>query len=335
MKYSIPYLFVAAVLASCLGLGACQPASDNTNKQSRDRDNLIAPAELVSLQDISIGPPNVNRMWQFKIEYMARENTMVKEGDVILRFDGQRLQDDLVGRKSSLEAAIKEAEQKRLENEAKLEQLTLDLAEAEMNETIARRKVEITDVSRSDIERKKQQAEFRIAQEAHRQAKQRINQHVLAMEVSQKVQGAKIENERVRVMQIEESLQKLNVKAPKAGMVIYASDWSGEKPAIGDTVYMGRTLINLPALDKIAVSVEFDESDTAQVALGAPVKVTLDAFPERPFTGQIAEIGKAYRSKSQRNLKVVFDATVTLDATDLDIMRPGMKAQVELIGSEV
>jgi HlyD family secretion protein len=327
--------FYVAISLLSLSLFGCGKSEQVGEKVSTQSVSLSAPAELVSLQDISIGPPNINRMWQFKIEYLARENSMVKEGDTLIKFDGQNLQNDLLGRKSNLDAAIKEAEKKRLENEATLEQLVLDLAEARMEKQIAKRKVEITDVSRSEIERKKQQAEYKIAFEGHRQAEQRVAKHKETMLISKQVQQAKIENERVRVQQIEQSLERLVMKAPKDGMVIYASDWGGEKPAVGDTVYMGRTLINLPALDKIAVNVEFDESATAQVKLGAPVKVTLDAFPERPFTGTISEIGQAYRNKSQRNLKVVFDARVTLDETDNEIMRPGMKATIELLGASV
>jgi HlyD family secretion protein len=332
--YKIPAMFLSLIFMSLVLLNGCKSPESEAESGNQNSAQLLAPAELVSLQDIAIGPPNVSRMWQFKIEFMARENALVKEGDVLIRFDTQDLQNNLVGRKSNLEAAIKEAEKKRIENEARLEQLVLDLAEAKMQEDIARRKVEITDVSRSQIERQKQQAEFRIASESHRQAIQRVAQHKNAMSVSEQVQQAKIDNEKVRVEQIEQSIATLVVKAPKDGMVVYVADGDGEKPAVGDTVFMGRILLNLPALDKIAVNVEFDESATSRVTLGAPVKVTLDAFPERPFMGQISEIGQAYRNKSQRNLKVVFDANVTLNETDNEIMRPGMKATVELLRTE-
>jgi HlyD family secretion protein len=333
--FSKQFVSTFALVITVLLISACESPDVNQQNSGADAKPLLAPAELVSMQDIAIGPPNVRRMWQFKIEFMARENALVKEGDVLIRFDAQELRNTLVGRKSNLDAAIKEADKKRLENEARLEQLVLDLAEAKMQQDIARRKVEITDVSRSKIEREKQQAEFRIASESYEQATQRIAQHRNAMLVSKQVQQAKIDNEQVRVDQIEQSIATLVVKSPANGMVVYVADRDGEKPAVGDTVFMGRTLLNLPALDKIAVNVEFDESATARVSLGSPVKVTLDAFPERPFMGQISEIGQAYRNKSQRNLKVVFDANVTLNETDNEIMRPGMKATVELLRTEV
>lgn len=309
-------------------LSACDSETETVYQQNTD--NIIkAPAELVSLQEITIGPPNVRRMWNFKIEYIARENAIVKPGDTLLRFDGQSLRNDLLGRKSDLDAAVKEAEQRKLNNEAQLKDFMLDLAEAKMNEDKTRRKVEITDASRSQIERKKQQAEYKIAKETHLQAQNRIAQHKEEMAINQKVQQARIDNRAVRVKELEENLAKLTVKSPKDGMVIYLN-WNDEKPAVGDNVYMGATLMTLPSLDKISVKVEFDESHTAKVNIGQLVKVTLDAYPERPFNGKISEIGKAFRNKSQRNLKVVFDAWVTLDDMDTTIMRPGMKATVEL-----
>jgi len=328
---------VACFLLACSLVGCSGSELSSTDRGIKSgpstlaTSSISAPAELVSLQDISLTPPNVTRMWEYKIEFLARENSIVSEGDVIIRFDGQQLRTNLVSRQGELNAAMKEAEQKALEEEARLEQLELDLAEAIKNRDIAQRKVEITDVSRSEIERRKQQAEFAITSEKLAQAKQRKAQHQTAMQVNAKVQQAKISKARSRVKEIEDSIIKLEVKAPKDGMVVLIPNGDDDKPAIGDTVFMGARLVSLPALDKIAVKVEFDESHTPLIDLGDSVQVTLDAFPERPFNGEITDIGKTYRNKSRNNLKVVFDAWVTLDELDFEIMRPGMKATVDLI----
>ncbi|MFT4655506.1 MAG: HlyD family secretion protein [Kangiellaceae bacterium] len=324
-KLLIPLSLVAVLF------GCSQAEQDvNTNNDQTDR-NISAPAELVSLQKINLTPPSIRQMWEFKIEYLAKESTLVKQGDVLIKFDGQRLKTDLVTRQSDLDARVKEAEQKKLENEAALEQLVLDLAEAKKDSDIAKRKVEITDVSRSQIVRQKQQAEFGITTELHGQAMQRMSQHKVAMAVNEQVQAAKISKAQSRVDEIKDNIKKLQVTAPKSGMVVLVPDGDDKKPAIGDTVFMGSRLISLPSLDNIAVKVEFDESFTPEIKLGDKVRVTLDAFPEKPFSGKISELGKAYRSKSQNNLKVVFDAWVTLEELDLTIMRPGMKATVDMV----
>jgi HlyD family secretion protein len=283
------------------------------------------------LQDITIGPPNIRRMWQFKIEYLAKENTLVDEGEVVLRFDGDRLKNDLVGYRADLNSAIKQAEKKQLKDQAKTQDLVLNLAETKKDLEIAQRKVEITDASRSEIERRKQQVEYKIATELYSQAQQQLEQHKQAMVINQQVSSARIEKKASRVNTIEQSIVRLEVKAPKKGMVVYQADGDDNKPAVGETVYMGRTLISLPSIEMLAVKVEFDESHTQKVALGQSVKVVLDTHPEKPFSGKIVSLGQAYRDKSVNNLKVVFDAWVELDELDADIMRPGMKANVELL----
>ena len=331
---------VARLLTLATGvflLSACSEQVTDTQVQSSQQPNsnvISAPAELVSLQKISISAPSIQSMWQYKIEYIARENTLVKEGDVLLKFDGQSLRTDMVTRRSDLDAAVKEAEQKKLANEEKFEEYNLDLAEAKKDMNIAERKVEITDISRSDIERRKQQSEFGITTELHKQALQRVAQHKKSMQINEQVQQAKISKAKSEVDELKLSMERLQIKAPKEGMVVLIPNGDDEKPAVGDTVYRGSRLMSLPALDKIAVKVEFDESFTSNIVLGASVRVTLDAFPERPFTGKITELGQSYRTKSTNNQKKVFDVWVTLNELELSIMRPGMKATVDtLVGT--
>ena len=329
MKALNKYLIFAslATLLSC---------SDEPIEQDSTPKNIgiSAPAELISLDEVTLGPPNIRQMWQYKIEYLARENAIVKKGDVIARFDGQRLKDEFITRDSQLAAAKKEAEKQQLIDEATQQDLELALAEAKKDEEIARRKVEITDVSRSEIEKQKQVAEFKIATEVLKQAIQRLAQHANAVEARKKVQEAKIQNRQSRVDEINASLAKLELKAPKPGIVLYIPDGNDDKPAVGDTVYMGRTLLKIPSLDKIAAQAEFDESYISKVAVGQQVKVTLDAFPERSFQGVIEDLGKAFRQKSQRNPKIVFDAYISIDELDIDIMRPGMKATIALANTQ-
>jgi HlyD family secretion protein len=326
MKLLSTAILLVFLMTACSKNGELKETSSLSSSIS-----ISAPAELVSLQEIYISPPSIRRMWEFKIEYLVKENTLVKQGDMLIKFDGQRLRTELLTRQSDLDARTKEAEQRKLQNEAKLEQLVLDLAEAKKDRDIAKRKVEITDVSRSEIERKKQQAEFGITSELYKQAFQRMKQHKVAMDVNEQVQAARISKAKSRVDEIQDSVNKLEMFAPEDGMVVLVPDGEDKKPAIGDTVFMGSRLISLPSLDNIAVKVEFDESFTPDIKLGDKVSVTLDAFPEKPFNGKISELGKSYRTKSQTNLKIVFDAWVTLEELDLGIMRPGMKATVDMV----
>lgn len=320
---------VLALTLLALLLAGCDDTSQTIN--TRHKAPLVtAPAELISLSTAMLGPPNVRHMWQFKIQSMAPENKLVKKGDVVLTFDGDQLRNRLIGRSSDLKAEIKNAENQRLNDEAKQHDLVLALAEAQMNYEKAKRKAQITDESTSKIDRDKQQADYRLYSEKLALAKQQLAHQKKAMVLNAKVSQGKIRTIRSRVNSINKDLQKLTVRAPKDGLVMYYN-WNGEKPTVGQTVYMGQILISLPSLNKVALKAEFDEPDTAKLHKGQQVKVTFDAYPELAYMGKIAHLGRSYHAKSTNNPKVVFDALIELTGKHPDVMRPGMQAKVEVL----
>lgn len=292
---------------------------------------LIAPAEIVSKQDITLGPPNIRRMWTFKIESLAPENTHVSAGDVLIKFDGERQRRELLDYKSKLDAALKQKDQAILENAAKEQELVLAVAEAKKNRDIAKQKADIVDASHSDIERQKQIAELNITTTLLEFAKQKLSQHHVLTALNLEVQDARIANAKSKVKQTRDAIEKLQLRAPADGIVIYIADYENNKPAVGETVYMGKTLMRLPSLDKLAVKAEIDESNIALIELGQKVRVILDDHPEKAFTGVLSDIGRTFRVRSQWDQKIVIDAWITLDKADPTLMRPGMKANVEFI----
>ena len=135
----IAYILKVMLGISCILLVACQ-AEQKSVKQKVVSAKVTASAELISLKNATIGPPNISRMWQYKIQKMAAENKQVKEGEVILVFDGQKIKNDLIGRQSKLDAEIKKAESNKLKDDAATQDLILKLAEAEMEYEKAKRK---------------------------------------------------------------------------------------------------------------------------------------------------------------------------------------------------
>ncbi|MGJ8679012.1 HlyD family secretion protein [Paraglaciecola sp.] len=325
----IKRLLLGGVL-SFLVLG-CQ--EEKTSSTPSKVSNLTAPAELIALDNATLGPPLVNSMWQFKIQKMAAENTFVKEGDVVIEFDTQRLRNDLVGRKSKLNAEIKQGESRALNDEAKKQDLILALAEAEMNFEKAKRRVEIVDVSRSAIDKKLEEANYKYQNEKLAQAKQKLEHHKKSMLVNNQVNTGKVRNLRQRVTNMTNEIEKLKVKAPKDGLVMYLEDWNGKKPAVGETVYMGLSLIQLPSLENVALKAEFAEPDMSKLSVGQEVKVIFEAFPETSYMGEISTLGQAFYPKSPQNPKVVFEVEIQLGEARPKTMRPGMKAKIEVVPS--
>jgi len=98
-------------------------------------------------------------------------------------------------------------------------------------------------------------------------------------------------------------------------------------------VYMGRSLMQLPSLDSVALKAEFAEPDKAKLKQGQAVQVIFEAYPEMSYPGKIVKLGQAFYPKSNNNPKVIFDAQIELGESKPDVMRPGMKAKIEVVDS--
>jgi HlyD family secretion protein len=73
-----------------------------------------------------------------------------------------------------------------------------------------------------------------------------------------------------------------------------------------------------------------DEVDVAQLAVGQPVTVTLDALPGRLFSGQVARLAP---SASPAGGLVNYTVRLSLDETD-EALRVGMSATAQIVVAE-
>ena len=131
-----------------------------------------------------------------------------------------------------------------------------------------------------------------------------------------------------RRQQLQAEFASLQIKAPYAGIMVYLPDYNGEKSSVGDTVQFGQPVAEVSQLESLYIKTEIDEVDLKYLQPGLSVQITLDAYPERNFSGVLTDLGKAVRNKSAENLSRVVDASIKLDEPDLNIMRPGMSARL-------
>ena len=80
------------------------------------------------------------------------------------------------------------------------------------------------------------------------------------------------------------------VIAPRGGLVVYATfgnEDSGRKIMVGMTPFEGMDLMYLPDVSSMRVDTEISEFDLSKIKLGAPVTLTLDAYPDAEFNGEV------------------------------------------------
>jgi membrane fusion protein (multidrug efflux system) len=94
---------------------------------------------------------------------------------------------------------------------------------------------------------------------------------------------------------------------------------------IGQFLNKGDALATLEAVDPIYADFALPQQNIAQLAVGLPVKVTVDAFPDRQFDGKIEAIDPRI-TDTTRNLRL----RATLANKD-EVLHPGMFARVDVV----
>jgi HlyD family secretion protein len=123
--------------------------------------------------------------------------------------------------------------------------------------------------------------------------------------------------------------QRARVTSPMAGVVISKGVEPGETVTSGVSSFNeGTVLFTVADLASLIIRVNLNEVDIAKVHAGQPVRVTLDAYPQKNFAGKVRFVAPA--AKVVDKIKV-FEIEVALDHLD-DSFRTGMSANVEILG---
>jgi HlyD family secretion protein len=126
------------------------------------------------------------------------------------------------------------------------------------------------------------------------------------------------------------SSQKINITAPMDGVVITRQVELGEAVTGAGSFNAGTVIATVADLGTMLVKAGVNEVDIGKVRLGAPVTVTLDAYPKVRFPAKVSRIAPAARLENQVK---VFDVEVSLDAQGKEL-RTGMTANVSIKGEK-
>lgn len=125
--------------------------------------------------------------------------------------------------------------------------------------------------------------------------------------------------------------QRARVTAPMSGVVIVKGVELGETVTSGVSSFnAGTVLFTVADLGTLLIKVNLNEVDIAKVQVGQAVRITLDAYPQKAFTGKVRFVAPA--AKLVDKIKV-FPVEVALDELG-DVYRTGMSANVEILGEK-
>ncbi|HYA48394.1 MAG TPA: HlyD family efflux transporter periplasmic adaptor subunit [Burkholderiales bacterium] len=326
----------AALLAvvCALALVSCSRSGSKTRtvkvvKAAFDT-KVHATGQLQSAASFYVGCPSVERVWQYTISFMAPEGKAVKEGDMVLSFDAREITQRLQLKQSELDTGLKELSRMRLTEAQTKEDLALKCEEEKVNKQKAVRKADYPEGLIAPMDLAKRKMELELADLQEQLADKRFSNQISGMSSRIQVQESKVRLLQAEVDRLMRDIQKMNVLAPKAGLVVYTPNWDGKKHVVGDTCWFGETIVELPDLARMQMKAVVLEVQAGRVAVGQPAEVRLDSNPDRVYKGVVSSLGRVFRVKSDSQPAIVFDAVIDLSESDPGLMRPGMAAGVNI-----
>ena len=286
--------------------------------------------ELAAVDSLDVKPPALYDTWDFKIADLIAEGKEVKEGDPIVAFDPSEQMRTLESLENDADAAKKKLDKKRDDAALARRDEALQIAQAEA----ALRKASLKTTADKDlvatVDQKVLEIDNNLAKLALDQAKNKAARATKSDTAEIKSLADHHEYLDGRVKELQENIAKMAVKAPRAGTIVYPSNWRGEKKKVGDSCWRMEAVVQIVGLGKMVGNGEIDEIDVARVRLDQPVSLKLDALPDVLLKGTVGEIAKSVAPKSQADPSNIVKLKIKVDAAANVPLRPGMRFRGEV-----
>ncbi|HPS62254.1 MAG TPA: efflux RND transporter periplasmic adaptor subunit [Bacteroidales bacterium] len=297
---------------------------------------VTTTGELIAKSSEKIyGPQGLRQIqiWQVKIQDIIPDGTVVDSGQYVATLDRTEISNKIKDEETNLEKLESQMTKTRLDTSLELrsardELINLKYSLEEKKITLEQSKYEPPATIRQvEIDLEKAQRTF---EQSEKNYKLRYQKAVANM---QEVSASYNQAQR-KLQQMQDVLKQFNVLAPKAGMVIYKRNWDGSKMGIGATMNAWENVVaELPDLSEMISKTYINEIDISKVKVGQPVKIGIDAFPEKKFTGKVVEVANIGEQLQSSNAKV-YEVRIVVNEFD-SILRPAMTTKNNILTSTI
>jgi HlyD family secretion protein len=305
-------------------------------KRGEFLDSAQFRGEVKAMKSVTISAPS--DAGDLQIIKVSPEGTVVKAGDVVVDFDKTKTEQELAQYRSSLksaEAGIEQARaQARLAEEEDKTAVLKARYEVEAAKLEASKQEIVSHIEGEEAKLKLADAEQKLREaETKQKSDKNLNQATIES-TEQASKKAKFDVERA-----ERSLARMTLRAPSDGTISLLQHWSGSSMTTyrpGDHAWPGAAIAELPDAKTLRISARVDETERGRLAPKQPVTVTLNAIPDRQFTGHIEQIGAIASMDFSSGWPITrnFILEIVLDQTD-PRFKPGISGQVTVVVDRV
>ena len=307
---------------------------------------VSASGEIKPRNYINLGSDFAGQLTQI----LVKEGDRVHKGQLVAQIDETQSAADVEAQRAAVnsaeaDASASEASYKAGDDNIAVLQATLERTKADTDryQEDFKRGQELFKqglIAKQDFDQRKaaydgQTAAVQEAQQRIVQARAQLAQLKAQLASAQK----RIVQNEANLNRYNDILKKHNVIAPLDGLVTYLPVRQGESVVPGIQSSAGSTIMTIADMSIITAEVKVDESDIVNIKLDQPAEITIDAIPNRTFTGHVIEIGNtailrssgvaASQSNTSSQEAKDFKVVIAMDNPP-DEIRPGLSCSSKI-----
>lgn len=291
---------------------------------------LIESGEVSAVHSVSVSAPRIRGRLQ--INKLIKDGSKVKEGDIVVQFDMVETQQEMLKSLSDLKIAQNEIEKKLsdIESQNRTNQMELDNTKLQYEE--ARLELKKT-ILLSEVEQEKIKLRHEQAEKKYQETLKKMESQNMSNKADLNVLDEKKAKAEADYKMAKKSLEDMTLRAPKEGLVVLREIWKGTgmgKVQEGDQVWPGYPILEIPDLSAMEIKMHLNEVDVSKVKAGQEALISIDAFPDKVFSGKVERVASMATKKDWDAKIKTFETIVSLNEMD-PRMRPGMTCMVDII----
>jgi HlyD family secretion protein len=291
--------------------------------------SLITQGELRAAESTPIMPPQGSRNPR-TIQWLAADNSWVKAGEVITRFDvsDAERQADVAGLevdKVDLQVVGKQRELDRLLTELGNQMELVDIEKIMADEFAIENELAYSRFEIIDAMRNKELLDYRSGHLENKKDNysDRQGAEVAVLEAQRATQESKLQEQNTL-------LENQLVRAPHDGYFVLEKNWFGLHSDVGSTVFPGSKFASIPNLGKMEAVLNVLETEAVGLATGQSATVVIDAFQDRKLEGTVSSISATASPIERESPVKYFTVVVSLDEADPQWIKPGAIVTAEI-----
>jgi HlyD family secretion protein len=309
--------------------------------RARQGDFLVivrCRGELRPRRSVNIYAPRVPSL---RIAWLSPSGQGVKEGDTIIRFDSSSSQQELAKKEAALRQAQAALDQWTAQSRITAEQDKSDLADAKYAVENAEFDVKIRQL-KSPIDGEEAQIDYGISQQKQKVEEATVALHGVA-DKSKMASLTRLRDQAQADVDITKSrIAQMEVKAPLSGFLSFSLNYQNAVSSsdaipykVGDSVYSGMNLGDIPDLDTLELAGRIEETDRGRISPAQDVVVRVDALPELALQAKVSQISPLAETSMNEYPPVrSFLALASVLHPD-PRMRPGMNGAMDIVVNRV